>query len=296
MNGGTCIERCLTPKEKFICKCPRGYIGKLCETLITSCMDVLVTSKSFPNDGVYYLERSDNSKIIPVFCSFEQPNRAWVLIESFSLGNNNEFKELPFYKNETKNSDHPPNWNSYRMGLGIMQYLRNKASLVRATCNFPIRPGSLRPDYLLGKLTAFNILQKGDVFQCFKYLEINIRNNSCTECNVVTIHKPCCHLHIDVTEKVGSCSAGVKPPDAVASEDSFGFYNDYVVVHSLPVAYHVTFAFTVTHSLHVHRHLKSGAIWYSMAIFLFEKKCIHLINNSRRVTSVGDRVFVSIQN
>ena len=184
MNGGTCTERCQSPREKFICTCPKGYFGKLCETKIRTCMDVLIASKSTAKDGVYWLMRSDK-KIIPVYCSFEhQTNRAWALIESFSL-KKNPFKNLPFYKDDRTNSDHPSNWSSYRMGLDRMTYLQSRSTLFRATCNFPIRNGSLRPDYLRGSLTNFDILKNEEVWGCKRYSEINIRGHNCSECQSV---------------------------------------------------------------------------------------------------------------
>jgi len=230
MNGGTCIERCLSPKEKFSCKCPQGYFGKLCETKLQTCLDVLIASKSFPKDDVYLLLRGSNERIIEVYCSFERPNRAWVLIESFSQTSNSIFQKSPFYKNNPQNSKSPTSWGSYRVGLDRMEYLKNKATLFRATCNFPTRTGSLRPDYLLGNLeTYFDIFKEEEVSRCMKYLEINIRGHNCTECNAVTIQSNSAHLYIDVTSSPegNSCPGHFNVSDAVSNEDNFGYYNNY---------------------------------------------------------------------
>jgi len=91
MNGGTCVEHCHTPKQKFTWTCPSAHVGTVCENKLTSWVDVLqaVAVGQTPPNGVYNVSRAINGKmdIFPLYCAFSSPNNAWTLIESFSLAN-----------------------------------------------------------------------------------------------------------------------------------------------------------------------------------------------------------------
>ncbi|KAK3752265.1 hypothetical protein QZH41_002642, partial [Actinostola sp. cb2023] len=178
MNGGTCVEHCHTPKKKFTCTCPKLYWGKVCEKInISSCMDVMVAASTVPSNGVYRITRSDNNKVVPVYCAFKSPNQAWTLIESFSLENNLIFQSKAFHQDFPR-SDVTPNWVDYRMSLPNMKYIRNKATMFRATCDYPKRVGSLAPDYLLGELSQLDIISDEVIIgACTTFLHINIRGN-----------------------------------------------------------------------------------------------------------------------
>jgi len=226
MNGGTCTERCLSPKEKFICQCPRGYIGKLCQTKhITSCMDVLVTSKSFPKDGVYWITRSDKSRrSVPVFCSFEKiPTRAWTLIESFAFANNEEFKYKSFDQDYPVNRDDPPFWKHFRIGFRRMQYIHSKSTLFSATCDFPKRNGLLTPDLLIGRLSDVDIFSSQPIDGCKRFVYIDIKGTNCSDCTAYAVQYPHQHFHIYPASHIAvyySCDFPF-----VGHVDSFGYYN-----------------------------------------------------------------------
>jgi hypothetical protein len=101
MNGGTCVEHCKDPKEKFTCKCPNTHCGNICGEKISSCIDVFkgAASGAIPANGTYIITRSDNKTTVPVYCAFDSPNQAWTLIESFSLVNNEILKTKAFHQN-----------------------------------------------------------------------------------------------------------------------------------------------------------------------------------------------------
>jgi len=239
MNGGTCVEHCHTPKKKFTCKCPHLFTGKICaeQGVYESCLDVLKgapVGTTSPN-GNYTIQRDTdgNYTVIKrknryknIYCDFKSPNQAWTLIESFSLAVNNNgwFKIKAFHQSASKNHQ-DPNWEKYRMGYDMTKYIREKATMFRATCDFPKRIGSLTPDYLLGYLRDYDIINHGDVTKgCFKMAHMNVRRHDYYNITVPVWHKKdLCHLHIShfPTSKVCGFS-GV--PNSVPGEDLFGLY------------------------------------------------------------------------
>ncbi|KAK3728954.1 hypothetical protein QZH41_016808 [Actinostola sp. cb2023] len=222
MNGGTCVDHCHTPKHKFTCTCPSTHVGRVCEKKISSCMDVMVAASTVPSKGVYRITRSDTNTVVPVYCAFASPNQAWTLIESFSLENNHIFQKKAFHQDIPK-SVATPNWVDYRMSLRNMMYIRNKATMFRATCAYPKRVGSLTPDYLLGYLRDYDIINHGDTKNGeFRFAYINIRGHEYFNATVGVLHmKKQFHLHINASH---SYYGKDKVPDAVDDEDCFGYY------------------------------------------------------------------------
>jgi len=187
-------------------------------------MDVMQSSPTIPQDGVYLINRTDiENNQFPVFCDFEAPNRAWTLIETFSLENNADFKDKPFTILYRVNQQKPTNWPSFRFGQSKMKYIRSNSSLFRATCDYPNRNGSLVPDLLIGSLSNLDIVNEGDFGECRKFRLINIRGHQCTNCFAYVIHgkSPAFHLHLDVTWNY----CDFVPPFQTQNEDLFGFYS-----------------------------------------------------------------------
>ncbi|XP_020892493.1 uncharacterized protein LOC110231784 [Exaiptasia diaphana] len=225
MNGGTCVEHCNSPKNKFTCICQKWHHGKICEKTISSCMDVRSASSMIPKDGVYELKRFDNRAIIPVYCAFQDdPRQAWTLIESFSR-NQSLFKGTPFYIGNTQNRNLPPSWDLFRLGLLRVQYFRRRSTLFRATCDFPNRM-SLTPDLLIGRLSDVDIINEKDIAGCRRYKFIDIRGHNCTNCTANTRHGTSFswHFHLDITHQGDGCD--FHPPVTVQDADNFGFYDD----------------------------------------------------------------------
>lgn len=218
MNGGTCTERCQSSKEKFTCQCAPGFAGKVCETEVQSCSDILITSRMFPKDGVYWIK---GREIFPVFCDFVFPNQSWTLIESFSL-EANPFKNLPLYSDGRKNQRRPPTWDSFRLKSSRIYHVRSKSTLFRATCNFQKKNHTLTPDLLIGRLTEYDVIKYDEKFNCRKYVLVNIRGYECKDCYAFTAQNKTMHIHIDATRPW--CK--FHPPSAIKSEDSFGYYEN----------------------------------------------------------------------
>ncbi|KXJ17614.1 uncharacterized protein LOC110233554 [Exaiptasia diaphana] len=222
-NGGTCVEQCTSPKEKFACRCPLGFKGKICEKSPSSCMDILIASTTTPKKDVYRIQRDDKRNYIQVYCAFED-NKAWTLIESFSR-ENKEFKNKPFSIDYGRNLGNVPSWNGYRVRLDRMKYFHNKSTLFRATCNYPNRE-SLTRDLLIGRLSDVDIFNKeGQVNECKRYISIDIMGHTCKSCSALTAFGPINprHIHLDVTTQ--RCEFKISQPDINDSTDCFGHYH-----------------------------------------------------------------------
>ena len=224
MNGGTCVELCDTPKEKFYCKCPPPFTGKLCEKGALSCLDFLDAAPigtTLPSGNYTIRFRSG---VRTVFCDFIDANQAWILIESFSRENNMAYKTKAFHQNNAR-SQLSPNWEDYRPGLPFRKYMRNKTSMFRATCDFPKRGGVLTPDYLFGYLSDYDIINHGNTWECRKFGHVNVRGYNYFNVSLFTVHfENVFHLHFECP---ASCPGFTGVPNSVGSEDCFGFYVSY---------------------------------------------------------------------
>jgi len=226
MNKATCIEKCQTFKDKFECQCPPNFMGKYCERNLTysACLDIAKNSNQLPKSGVYEIVRSDNGIIFPVYCTFEL-NKAWTLIESFSLDNINKFQNLTFNTHGFSNIK-PPFWENYRIGIWRIKYVHSKSTLFAATCDFPKRTGrSLIPDFLLGSLKDVDFITETSINGCRKYMKIDIRGRKCSNCTAYTVYggAESYHFHIDMNDKSSSALCDLKPFEGGLHE-YFGYY------------------------------------------------------------------------
>jgi len=110
------------------------------------------------------------------------------------------------------------------MARAMVKYIRNKATMFRATCDYPKRVGSLTPDYLLGYLRDYDIIIHGDVIRgCFEMAHMNVRGYDYYNITVPVWHKNFNHLHISHLLFRKLCGfSGV--PNSVPGEDLFGLY------------------------------------------------------------------------
>ncbi|XP_028519531.1 uncharacterized protein LOC114576660 [Exaiptasia diaphana] len=163
-NGGTCVEHCISPKKKFSCTCTLNYHGIVCDKthVFTSCLDVLryhTPKGSHPKNGKYYMHLPGLRNRL-VFCAFESKNRAWTLVESYSISKIDIYRAMVFHQFIARNHNNP-NWNDHRQGTHFINYIRSKSTMFRVTCDFP-RRSSLVPDYLFGYLRDYDIIDHGD--------------------------------------------------------------------------------------------------------------------------------------
>ena len=227
MNGGTCIELCGTPKEKFKCFCGPTYSGKMCKTQlpIYSCLDILKVAPTgtTPPNGIYEMIDHKNA-FRKVYCAFVGSKQAWTLIESFSR-DNAFLKNKAFHQKAGRNHN-TPGWESYRLGLQLLRYIRTKATMFRATCDFPNRGGVLTPDYLFGYLSDYDIINRGNVIgECMKFAHMNVRGYDYFNVSAkVWHHEDSYHLVIDCSR---ACPGFPGVPNSVPSEDCFGYYGNY---------------------------------------------------------------------
>lgn len=225
-NGGACVQCCSSPKEKFVCHCKEPFHGKMCENKnVSSCLDILRGSPKgvTPPNGIYEVDHSDTKK--KVFCDFTTPNQAWTLIESFRFDLNHLFKLYAFHQGHSQNTS-SPNFDKYRMGIRVRQFLRKRSTTFRATCDFPKRVGSsLSPDLLIGYLSDYDIINSGNVRgACPKYAFVNIRGYEFHNVTMATWHRfDSSHLHIGSSNN----RCGFSIPNAVWGEANFGYYGRY---------------------------------------------------------------------
>ena len=193
--GGTCTELCDHAKHKFNCTCTVEYYGKLCKKRrSTSCKEQLEKYRG-SQSGLHLLFDSTSKSLYEVFCDYTSENGfIWTLIESFSLANNNEFANKPFYK------DYPVNrnsftWNKFRLSQSRMNFIASHSTHVRATCNFNT-DGLNYTDYLRAKLSDIDVMSL-DFNGCKRYEYINIRGYNCHNCTAHFSQKDYWHAHVD---------------------------------------------------------------------------------------------------
>ncbi|XP_065051833.1 transmembrane cell adhesion receptor mua-3-like isoform X9 [Rhopilema esculentum] len=170
------------------------------------------------NNGIYAI--SDKTGLIHhVYCDFSsEPNFVWTLVTSFSLANNYLFKNKPLYENDPI-SEYEPNWNSYRLGFSVMDYVSSVSTHWRATCSYPGYGVDYR-DYVRAKLSEINPLTYKDSI-CKLVELINIRGHNATNQWVSFWQDTELFLHTD--SDLNHCFLLAKE-GSVASEDNFGYH------------------------------------------------------------------------
>ena len=105
----------------------------------------------------------------------------WTLVQSYELSQNELFRNKALFE------DHPinntiPSWKKYRLSYDQMTSIQQDSTKWRVTCRYD-RDGVNYTDYMSGLNNTLDILNYDGV-QCVNVEYINIRNESCTNCNV----------------------------------------------------------------------------------------------------------------
>ena len=174
-----------------------------------------------------------NKSLYEVFCDYTSENGfIWTLIESFSLANNHEFANKPFYE------DYPVNqnsftWNKFRLSWSWMNFIASHSTHVRATCNFNT-DGLNYTDYLRAKLSDSNVMSL-NFDNCKRYEYINIRGYNCHNCTAHFVQRDNWHAHVDSYHgSQRGCQFSCPFAGAVkmkGGEDNFGWYESINHVH-----------------------------------------------------------------
>ena len=232
-HGGTCTELCNHAKHKFNCTCTAEYYGKLCKKRrLTSCKDQLEKYRG-SQSGRHLLFDSTSKSLYEVFCDCTSENGfIWTLIESFSLANNHEFANKPFYK------DYPVDqnsftWNKFRLSQSRINFIASHSTHVRATCNFNT-DGLNYTDYLRAKLSDIDVMSL-DFSGCKRYEYINIRGYNCHNCTAHFSQKDYWHAHVD-SHYGSQIGCQFNSPHAgslklLRGDDNFGWYETVNHVH-----------------------------------------------------------------
>ena len=210
---------------RFNCSCPDDYTGQRCEKIKhpRSCKDLF--TNGVKTSGMYNVYGSEKNHF-QVYCDFDsEVGRVWMLIQSFSFGNNAIFKSKRFGVDFPVNDDAETlNWEAYRLSLPHMQSLANVSTHLRVTCNFRDE-GVVYTDYARAKLDRHDLFGIWRA-QCRLFEVINIRDIECKECTVGTwqIEHEMWHINSYFSKSRAGCEFnGVT--GAVYGEQNFGLYN-----------------------------------------------------------------------
>ena len=146
--------------------------------------------KQVTANGIYNITDQHNVSF-PAYCDFgSEPGATWTLIQSHALQNNDAFESKAFFHYDMPINQEAPEWNSYRLSMSRMKFIRNVSTHWRATCNFPT-VGEDYQDYWRVSLNSFDVLVDPLATKAFcLYSEfVNIRRNVCANCTVFTAYK-----------------------------------------------------------------------------------------------------------
>ena len=223
LNGGACVEKCDDVKEQYICTCPEHYSGRQCEIFDPKAKSCQAIIRIQPGSisGVYNLVISSN-KTIQTYCDFSsEAGKAWTLIESFSLGNKDFYKEKPFYHDFPRNENNFT-WNEFRVSYQALDNIRDNSTHWRVTCGFP--SGLSYTDYARASLNDTDLLTFVNQDRCRRYEFVSVRGINCTDCKGMLVQRDNQHMHTD-SYWSGRNGCEWDPRDgAKIGEDNFGFY------------------------------------------------------------------------
>ena len=186
------------------------------------------------SSGVYALFDPADHFIYKTFCDLKSENTSvWTLVESFSMANNGEFANKPFYV-DNPDKKKAFSWNNFRLTLSRMDMIANHSTNFRATCNFNRTDGLIYIDYLRAKFTDIDLMKlKFD--GCKKYESINIRGFGCGNCTAHFVQQDQWHAHFhSYYGSLRECQLKSPLTGAVqllGGEDNFGYYGTVNHVH-----------------------------------------------------------------
>lgn len=179
-------------------------------------------AKGISSSGLYDLSSPGNIPI-PCYCDFDSENgSSWTLIESFSLANNAQFRNLTFSHPHHVIKQNQPNGEAYSMSNRRIKLIRTFSTHWRSTCNY-FTEGVVYTDYVRARLEENDLLVNagGINGSCAKYDFISIRGGTCANCTALTFHQN--HFHIDSYSD--ACEFDGRSHGAYEGEDNFGFYS-----------------------------------------------------------------------
>lgn len=106
-----------------------------------------------------YVVLDQNENNLTVYCDLtSEPEFIWTLVESFSLENVGQFRNLPSFKTDSiAVHEDNPDWSEYKMSHAHMQHVRARSTHWRATCDYPTRDIDYT-DYLRTSFNYFDLL------------------------------------------------------------------------------------------------------------------------------------------
>lgn len=107
----------------------------------------------------HYVILDHNENNLTVYCDLtSEPEFIWTLVESFSLENVGQFRNMPFFKTDyVAVNEVNLDWSEYKMSHAHVQHVRAASTHWRATCNCLTRDIDYT-DYLRTSLDYFDIL------------------------------------------------------------------------------------------------------------------------------------------
>jgi len=170
---------------------------------------------------MHFLYDSQNN-LFPVYCDFDsEAGYAWALIQSFSLTNDEMFRDHRFGVDlPVHEDDEMINWNAYRLSLSRMQSIANASTHLRATCNFP-DDGLVYTDYARAQLEGHDLFGFW-IAQCRTYEYLNIRGTDCQECTAGTWQRKAWHINSYISSTKAGCQ--FDGSNGVYWEQNFGLY------------------------------------------------------------------------
>ena len=124
LNGGQCVPSYNKNGKRFICQCPLKFTGALCQTRrARNCEEVWGQGW---REGGYYVILDQNDSKLTLYCDFtSEPEFIWTLVESFSLENVGQFRNLPFFQIDSISiNEDNPDWSEYKMSNAHTQHVR----------------------------------------------------------------------------------------------------------------------------------------------------------------------------
>lgn len=108
----------------------------------------------------HYVILDHNENNLTVYCDLtSEPEFIWTLVESFSLENVGQFRNMPFFKTDyVAVNEVNFDWSEYKMSHAHVQHVRAASTHWRATCNYLTRDIDYT-DYLRTSLDYFDIFE-----------------------------------------------------------------------------------------------------------------------------------------
>ena len=199
LNGGQCRPAISQPNEPcFTCDCRPAYTGLTCEALpvARSCQEH--RERGLNESGIYLIAENNQGRSIhvSVFCDFDSETAfTWTTVYSYSRRFNKVFAGTHFTESHY---DYDFQWSTYRLSFPVMEYIANRSTHIRFTCNFDTE-GLVLTDYARAKLSDFPVFETWDKVRCVAFERLNIRGRECENCTAGTFN----HQHKMVFIRTG---------------------------------------------------------------------------------------------